>query len=398
MGRNCHNRDPSDPWWDGSSGLQDCGAGVDAMNMTAAIPINASVDVLQQLMAAVVNSGASDLHLRVGSPPFVRAGGQLVAIQSGAFETQLLMDLIRLTAGDTPVPSGASSFEYSYDHQASARFRVHVFRERGHLAMCLRFIPFRVPTFAELRLPAAIKTLATSNPGLVLITGATGSGKSTTAASMLNHLAAQEAVHLLTVEDPVEFRFTAGKSCVSQREVGRDTPSYLEALRGAMREDPDVLFVGEIRDAEALDVALHAAESGHAVFSTFHTHGGLKTIQRIIASFPSEEQTNARNRLADALRGVVSQLLLPRKGLRARVLATELTVNNYRVKECIRDPQRTASLPQVLEKGADQGMHTFDQSLTQLVRDGHITVETAMIHAASPADFKRMLVLAGVQE
>lgn len=366
--------------------------------MTAAIPINASVDVLQQLLGAAVNSGASDLHLRVGCPPFVRAGGQLVPMQSSAFDAGLITDLIRLTAGDTPVPSGASSFEYSYEHHNTARFRVHVFRERGQLAMCLRAIPHRVPAFAELRLPAAIKSLATSGPGLVLITGATGSGKSTTAASMLNHVVSQEAIHLLTVEDPVEFRFTSTRSCISQREVGRDAPDYVEALRAAMREDPDVLFIGEIRDSQSLDVALHAAESGHAVYSTFHTHGGLKTIQRIISSFSAEEQVTVRNRLADALRGVVSQVLLPRKGLRARVLATEITVNNYRVKECIRDPQRTATLPQVLEKGGDQGMHTFDQSLSQLVRDGLITVETALTHAASPADFKRALTLAGVQE
>ncbi|MBI5494593.1 MAG: PilT/PilU family type 4a pilus ATPase [Deltaproteobacteria bacterium] len=366
--------------------------------MSVAIPISTSVDLLNQLVTAVVTHGGSDLHLRTGAPPFMRAGGQLIRLECPPLSAATVQEVIRLTVGDTPVPAGASSFEYSYEQANTARFRVHAFRERAQLGVCLRAIPFRVPAFQELRLPPVVKALATAEPGLVLVTGATGSGKSTTLASMLHHMAAQETLHILTLEDPVEYRFQGTRSCVTQRELGRDVPTFREGLQAALREDPDVMFIGEIRDTETLEVVMHAAESGHAVFSTFHTGSALKTVQRIIGMHAPVEQPAVRARLADCLRGSISQLLLQRRGLRQRVLATEVLVNNYRIKEAIRDPQKVSGIPQVLEKSNEQLMHTFDQSLMALVREGLVAADHAALHAASPTDFRRSLTLAGVQE
>jgi twitching motility protein PilT len=203
-------------------------------------------------------------------------------------------------------------------------------------------------------------------------------------------------IHLLSVEDPVEYRLSANSSCITQREVGRDCVSLHEGLVQAMREDPDALFIGEIRTQESLEVAMQAAETGHAVFSSFHTGSALKTVMRVISMYPADEQLSARARLADCLRAVVCQMLVARKGANARVLTTEVMVNNYRVKECIRDPSRTAALPQVLEKSREQGMHTFDEDMLLMVRDGIITVDTALAHASSPNDLRRALSLAGV--
>jgi len=304
--------------------------------------------------------------------------------------------MISVTAGDRLKEGETGDLEYSFEQPFGARFRAHAFHERGRWALALRVIPQRIPTFQELRLPPVVKTLALAEPGLTLVTGPTGNGKSTTLAAMMQHLTTSEMVHLLTIEDPIEYMFVGVASCVSQREVGRDVTDSQAALRSALREDPDVLLIGEIRDLPTLEVAIHAAESGHAVFSSFHTHGAAKTIQGAIGLFPTEQQSLARARLADCLRAVVSQVLLPRRGARGQVLATEVLVNNYRVREYIRDPARTPSLAQVLEKSGDQHMHTFDQCLLAMARDGVIEPSAALLAATAPSDLRRSLALLGI--
>jgi len=325
----------------------------------------------------------------------VRVDGELSRGKAPPVSGQFIEDVIRLTSS---VPDGqrlVESWEYSFDQPGVARFRGHVFREAGGWALTLRVVPMQVPSFQELRLPAVVKSLAVPGPGLVLVTGPTGSGKSTTMAAMMKHLATVQTIHIVTIEDPIEYRLVDVPSCISQREVGRDTASYADALRAGLREDPDALFLGEIRDAASLEVALQAAETGHAVFSTFHTGSALKTIQRLLSFYPPADQAMARATLADVLRGTISQRLVPRRGSRARVLCTEVMINNYAVKEAIRDPVRTPSVLAIIERSADQLMHSFDQSLGQLVRDQIVASDVAARYATSPADFRRSLGLVG---
>jgi twitching motility protein PilT len=274
-----------------------------------------------------------------------------------------------------------------------------VFRENGAWALALRVMPAQVPSFQDLRLPPAVKVLCEPGPGLVLITGPTGSGKSTTAASMLQHAAASEARHIVTIEDPIEYRLPDSPSCVTQREVGRDAASYKEALTSVLREDPDLLFVGEIRDAESLQVAIQAAETGHHVISTFHTSTAMKTVQRLLAMLSGDDQQVSRVRLADALRGVICQRLLPRKGGRGhgRILCCEVMMNNYAIVECIKDPAKLVNIPAVIERSADQLMQTFDKSLVKLVADGLVDPEVAVAFATNPGEIRRHLRMPGLE-
>lgn len=352
--------------------------------------------VVAKLLAGVVNLRASDVHLRANSAPYVRVDGVLSKTTAAPLSPQLVEDIIQITSGRALAEGAPKSWEYSFEQPGLARFRGHVFRESDRWALTLRVVPLSIPSFAELRLPPVVKLLAEATPGLVLINGPTGSGKSTTAASILNHLASKETLHVVSIEDPIEYRLSDLASCISQREVGRDTPSFEAALRSVLREDPDALFISEIRDLSALEVALQAAETGHAVFSTFHTATTLKCVQRMVAMFPSEDQLSARARLADSLRGVIAQRLLPRKGTRGRVLCTEVMINNYAVKECIRDPGRTAALTAVLERSGEQQMHTIDQCLASLVREGLVAPDVALSYASAPADFKRALNFPGL--
>ncbi len=364
---------------------------------TAKPESQATQQMVAKLLQAAVSLRASDIHLRAGAPPYVRVDGSLSKTTGGVVSAELIEDIIKVTSGRDTTQAKSPSWEYSYSAPGLARFRGHVFRESEHWALTLRVIPLAIPTFGDLRLPPVVKVLGESAPGLVLITGPTGSGKSTTAASILYYMTSHETVHLVTIEDPVEYRIADVPSCVSQREIGRDAHSMPDALKSLLREDPDAIFISEIRDLEALEVAMQVAETGHAVYATFHTATAVKTVQRIVAMFPPEEQLTARARLADSLRGVISQRLLPRKGSRGRVLCTEVLINNYAVKECIRDAARTPAIQAVLERSADQQMHSFDQCLAGLVREGVVSAEVAMGYATTPADFRRMLNFPGLQ-
>ncbi len=352
--------------------------------------------VLQKLVTGTLQTRASDLHLRAGASPFLRIDGKLTRVPGTALTPRLVEQLLVLTSGRDIGELTSDSFEFSFEETGVARFRGHAFRESGHWALTLRVLPVEVPSFVELRLPPVVKQLCEVQPGLVLITGPTGSGKSSTAASMLRYMASSDTLHVVTVEDPVEYRLTDTGSCVSQRELGRDTASYAEALHSAFREDPDVLFVGEIRDAATLEVALQAAETGSCVLSTFHTATALKTVQRMLSLVPSDDSQNVRNRLADSLRAVISQRLLPKKGGRGRVLCCEVMVSNFTVKECIRDAGRTPALSTTIERGQDQSMISFDRHLVALVRDGQVSAEVALAYAVAPNDLKRLLNLPGL--
>lgn len=352
--------------------------------------------LLASLLQAAVSAGCSDIHLRGDAVPYGRVDGRLLKMQGQPLTAQDLEAMITLTTR-RPLPSfDVASFEFSFEQRGVARFRGHAFREAGSWGLVLRAVPLSIPSFQELRLPPVIKQLARPEPGLVIVTGPTGSGKSTTAAAMLAWLAETECLHIVTVEDPVEYRIGCHNSCVTQREVGLDTPSFSDALKAAMREDPDVLFLGEIRDRESLEVVLNAAESGHSVITTFHTHTSVHTLQRLVGMTASEDQASTRARLTDSLRAIISQRLLPRFQARGRVLGTEVMLNNYAVKECLRDPARLKTLPQVLERSNDQNMHTFEQSLLQLVQARLVDANTACAQSSSPGNFRRALSLSGI--
>ncbi len=350
--------------------------------------------ILTNLLAGTNAVGASDLHLRADSPPFVRIDGSIQRVNGPAMSAEQIEQLIFHTSGRAVERTGAE-WEYSFEETTGTRYRGHVFLVNGSVALTIRVIRALVPGFVDLRLPVAVKVFVERAPGLVLVTGPTGSGKTTSAASMLKHLAAAAPVHIVTIEDPIEYRILNATSVVSQREVGRDTRSFAEGLHAAMREDPDVLFIGEIRDRPTLEVALQAAESGHMVLSTFHTGSVLQTVQRMWSMFPVEEQVMVRERLADALRGVLVQRLLPRSKMRGRILASEVMINGYATRELLRDPAKVKSLPAVLERSGDKHMHTLDQSLSALISDGLVEPLVALSHAVSPNDIRRNLKLTG---
>jgi twitching motility protein PilT len=279
----------------------------------------------------------------------------------------------------------------SYGLAGVARFRVNIYRQRGTLAVILRIIPANVPTIEGLGLPEVLKSIASQDRGLVLVTGATGSGKSSTLAAMIDHINRNESLHILTIEDPIEFVYKNIKSSISQREIGPDTTSFAMALRAALRQDPDVILVGEMRDTETIDIALKASETGHLVLSTVHTTDASRTINRLVSVFNAEEQTMVRLRLADSLKATISQRLLPKADNKGRAVALEIMVQTKTVQEYIRE-DRANELKDVIEKGRDTyGTQSFDQHLSKLYRDGVITLDTARSAATNPADFQRAL-------
>jgi twitching motility protein PilT len=351
--------------------------------------------ILTSLLSGTNSVGASDLHLRADAPPFVRIDGAIQRVNGPAMPAAQIEAIIEHTSSRKVDRGSTAEWEYSFEEVSGTRYRGHVFLVNGQVALTIRVIRALVPGFQELRLPVAVKTLTEKVPGLVLVTGPTGSGKTTTAASMLKHLAATAPTHIVTIEDPVEYRILSPTSVVSQREVGRDTRSYADGLHAAMREDPDVLFIGEIRDQTTLDVALQAAETGHLVISTFHTGSSLQTIQRMWSMFPPDDQAPIRERIADALRGIICQRLLPRSKVRGRILATEVLINGYATRELLRDPLKLKTLPAVLERSSDKNMHSLDQSLSALIADQLVDPMVALGQAVAPNDIRRNLNLAG---
>ncbi len=349
---------------------------------------------LDKMLTVGVQNGASDIHFRPGDPPIYRVNGVLRPLRTDKLMPEhtrtVALHLVSEPSFREMVDS-IQEYDASYGLPGVARFRVNIYRQRGTLAVILRIIPASVPSIDGLGLPQVLKSIASQDRGLVLVTGATGSGKSSTLAAMIDHINREESLHILTIEDPIEFIYKNVKSSISQREIGPDTSSFAMALRAALRQDPDVILVGEMRDTETIDIALKASETGHLVLSTVHTTDASRTINRLVSVFNSEEQTMVRMRLADNLRATISQRLLPRADNKGRAVALEIMVQTKTVQEYIRE-DRTSELKDVIEKGRDTyGMQSFDQHLSQLYREGTITLDTARSAATNPADFERAL-------
>ncbi len=341
-----------------------------------------SEDYLRQLLFKAVAAGASDVHLKVGQPPGARVNGNLVYFRlerltpesTIAAAAHLLVGREQSNQLDT-----LSEVDCSYEVEGCARFRVNVYRQRGALSIVMRVVPFDVPTLGDIGAPQVCETLAGKDRGLVLCVGAAGNGKSTTLAAMLDHMNHNYSRHIITIEDPIEFMYTDDQCSISQREIGLDTGSFADALRAALRQDPDVIQVGEIRDQETMDIALKAAETGHLVLSTLHTPDVVRTMNRII-SLSTSSSEDIRERLADAIQGVIAQRLLPRVG-GGRVLAAEVLIGTGSVRESIRRPLGNPPLKELMEQGHSlYGMQTFEMCLKQLLREGAVDRETARAH------------------
>lgn len=351
-------------------------------------------ELLHKLLSAGVKHGASDIHFRPGAPPMYRVKKMLAPLKAEPLQpqhTELIARLIASTQISDQNIEQIQELDISYSVPGVARFRVNIYRQRGSFALVLRIIPTGIPTIEGLGLPPVLKKLAEVERGLVLLTGATGSGKSSTLAAMIHHINQMRMAHILTIEDPIEFLHGNIRSSVSQRELGLDTRNFVTGLRAALRQDPDVILVGEMRDAESIDIALKAAETGHVVFSTVHTTDAAKTIGRILAVFPSDEQATVRMRLAENLRGTVSQRLLPRADGSGLVVAAEIMIVTGSIREVILDPSQ-GSIKDLIEQGRQvHNMQSFDQHLTQLFTQGVITKEVALEAATNAADFERNL-------
>jgi len=347
---------------------------------------------VEDLLKITVSKGASDLHLKAGSFPHIRVNGELIP----------LMDIKKLSKEDTLLMAfgimnnrqklyfkESSEIDLAYGVKSLGRFRVNVYQQRGTVSLVFRVIPAHIRSFEELYLPDVLKTISLIPRGLVLVTGTTGSGKSTSLATMIDYVNERRTCHVITIEDPIEFLHRDKKSILSQREVKVDTNSFADALRNALRQDPDVILVGEMRDRETIETALLAAETGHMVFSTLHTLDATETINRIIAVFPPHHQQNIRIQLASILKGVISMRLLRRSDGKGRVPAIEVLIVTEFVRNCITDPTKTKFIKTAISTGTSQyGMQTFDQSLFLFYKKNIISYEDAVSYATNPDEFK----------
>jgi len=347
---------------------------------------------LNDLLRIAAASGASDLHLKVGSYPMMRVNGTLlVASEEKRLDRQdtEAMASVLFSPEHQEKFRKAQEVDLAYSVTGLGRFRCNVFQQRGTVGMVLRVIPTRIRTVDELGLPPVLKRIAEEERGLVLVTGTTGSGKSTTLAAMIDHINSTRAAHIMTVEDPIEYLHRDYQSIVSQREVAVDTASFAQALRSALRQDPDVILVGEMRDFETIETALLAAETGHLVFSTLHTLDATETISRIISVFPPHQQRQIRIQLATVLRAAVSQRLMPRADGLGRVPAVEVMMSTPFIRDCIVDKDRTSQIRGAIASGTSQyGMQTFDQSIFGLYQQGFVTLEEALRWASNLDEFK----------
>ena len=347
----------------------------------------------------VVDREGSDLHVKVDSPPMARVHGALQPIDGSEplteQETEAALEHILTDQGLLQEFATEGEADFSYELSGISRFRVNAFRQRGSVSIACRAIPFQVRTIDDLGLPEVIRKLAEQPRGIILLTGTTGSGKSTTLAAMIDHINSTRSRHVVTLEDPIEYLHRDKLSIINQREVGQDTESFARAMRRVLRQDPDVILIGEMRDEETVRTALAAAETGHLVLSTLHTLDASETINRIIDFFPPHLQQQARVMLAATLRGAVSQRLVPRLGGDGRVAVSEVMVVTGRVQDLILNPQETGRITEVIAEGEYYGMQTFDQALLKHVVEGNIAEETAFEVASSAHDFKLMLAAQG---
>jgi twitching motility protein PilT len=347
---------------------------------------------LDSLLSRAIELGASDLHLKAGRPPGMRVNGHLSPLEDLkplTPENTAALAAEMMTPAQKAKLDQHAEVDLAYEATGLARFRVNVFRQRGQVGMVLRVISDRIPGFEELMLPAVLDRISEERRGLVLVTGTTGSGKSTTLAAIVDRINSTRPEHIITIEDPIEYLHHDKQSFVNQREVSVDTGTFAAALRAALRQDPDVILVGEMRDLETISTALLAAETGHLVLSTLHTLDAAETIQRIIAVFPPNEQKQIRHQLASTLKAVVSQRLTRRADGKGRVPAVEVLLTTAYIRDCIINPDKTALVRDAIAAGRSQyGMQTFDQSLYDLLKQGLITYEEALAGTTNPGEFK----------
>jgi twitching motility protein PilT len=336
---------------------------------------------LSSILNLAVKENASDVHLKAGLPPILRIHGHLVPIKNHA---KLAPDEVGNSAmrlmNDVQMETFKNNhqIDIAYSIPGLGRFRVNIFQQRGSAGIVLRVIPMIIKSFEELNLPEVIKKISAELRGLVLVTGVTGSGKSTTLAAILDHINNHRSCNIISVEDPIEFLHRDKRSIINQREIGVDAKSFAEALRGALRQDPDAIMVGEMRDLETIEIAITAAETGHLVLSTLHTIDAMETINRIVSVFPPYQQKQIRIQLAGVIKAIISQRLMPTKNGKGRVPAVEVLVSTARIRECIEDKEKTKDIADAIAKGhTTYGMHTFDQSIMELLNKDLISYEEA---------------------
>src|SRR5215212_2875502 len=349
---------------------------------------------IAEILKDAVEKGASDIHIKVGNLPLARIDGELGPIHDDG-EKLMPPDTERMMRELLPEYrikefENQNEADFAYAAPGLGRFRVNAFRQRGSVSLILRSIPFEAPSLEDLGLPNVVRELAEAERGVVLVTGTTGSGKSTTLAAMIRHINENMAKHIVTIEDPIEYLYRDARSEINQREVGADTESFKQALRRVLRQDPDVILIGEMRDEETVQTALSAAETGHLVFSTLHTADASETINRILEFYEPHEQTQARSMLASVLRGVISQRLVPTADGEGRVAVLEVLRTTGRVQDTIKDGD-VSTLTEIISEGAFYGMMSFDQALYNQVKVGKISMDTALTYATRPHDFKLLV-------
>jgi twitching motility protein PilT len=353
---------------------------------------------INKALAHVVEREGSDLHIKADSPPVARVHGDLWALPGSepltSSDTEKALQEIADQRALAEFQENGE-IDFSYELTGVSRFRVNAFKQRGAISIALRAIPFQVRTIDDLGLPEVVRQLAEEPRGIILLTGTTGSGKSTTLAAMIDHINSTRARHVVTMEDPIEYLHRDKLSIINQREVGADTKSFAQAMKRVLRQDPDVILIGEMRDEETVRTALSAAETGHLVMSTVHTLDASETINRIIDFFPPHLQQQARVMLASTLRGAISQRLVPRIDREGRIAVSEVMRVTGRIQDLILNPEETGRITEVISQGDYYGMQTFDQALLGYVQDGLVSEEVAVETASSPHDFKLMLAAKG---
>ncbi len=347
---------------------------------------------LTSILNIAVKNRASDIHLKAGVPPILRIYGALVPIKN---QDRLAPD--EITKVGMKIMNDRQKEDFKAQHQIDmaysvpglGRFRVNVFQQRGAVGIVLRVIPMKIMNFDDLNLPKVTEKISEEQRGLVLVTGVTGSGKSTTLASIIDRINNSRSAHIISIEDPIEYLHRDKRCIINQREIGVDAKGFSEALRGALRQDPDIIMVGEMRDMETVEIALVAAETGHLVLSTLHTIDAMETVNRIVSVFPPYQQKQIRIQLAGVIKGIISQRLMPTKDGKGRVPAVEVMVTTSRIRECIEDKEKTKEIADAIYKGyTTYGMQTFDQSILSILNKDLITYDEAMRQASNPADFE----------
>jgi len=350
---------------------------------------------MEKIIKAAIDRGASDLHIKAGDVFRARIDGKLVPLTKQRLtpeQTKAIALRFISNEADRARLDTLRDYDCSWGMPGVGRFRVNILRQRSSFMIVMRVIPFDIPTFESLELPAVLTTIATAEHGLILVTGVTGSGKTSTMAAIVNHINQTQNKHVVSLENPIEFLHRDLNSSVTQREIGVDTDDYRAGLRAALRQDPDVVLIGELRDAETIDTALKAAETGRVVISALHTPDTVTTLNRIVSMFPAEQQDAVRSRLADGLQAVVSQRLLPRADGHGRVVAVEILICTATARELIRDAERTSKLLDFMRNGSDQyGTQTFDQHLLELAMEGVVTPQTALAAATNAKELEHQL-------